>query len=185
MQHRGEVKQPHVRMFFFLPCTMYWSVLKGDVSNVNPVWVFSVWWTPVGLWTPECSCSTQHLEQQHCCTLGAHSDYLHTATVCYLFSCLFPFAIDDVVSVPVGFQCLCVCDLGTLVVESREKTKPIWPCWFGLMSARIQMLLPGQRGRQSGTSGVFWSLGLIESPLQNKTHNLIWFIRILPYHFQY
>lgn len=44
--------------------------------------------------------------------------------------------------------------------------------------------LPGQRGRQSGASGVFWSLGLTESSLQDKTRDLIWFILILPHYFQ-
>lgn len=43
------------------------------------------------------------------------------------------------------------------------------------------LLLPGQRGRQSRASGVFWSLSLTESSLQDKTHNIIWFMLILPY----
>lgn len=73
------------------------------------------------------------------------------------------FAINDVVSVPVGLS-VSVCDLGTWVVESRVKMEStglsVWP------DIRPHfLLLPGQRGRQSGASGVFWSLGLIESSL--------------------
>lgn len=65
-----------------------------------------------------------------------------------------------------------VCDLGTLVVESRLKMEPtglsVWPdiCPHFLH-------LPGQRGRQSGASGVFWGLGLTQSSLQ-KQIPIIW-----------
>lgn len=99
-------------------------------------------------------------------------DYLHVDTV-YFHSVCYRWC-------GLGVS---VCDLGTLVVESRVKMEPtglsVWP------DARPDVsLLPGQRGRQSGASGVFWSLGLTESSLQDKTHNLIWFMLIFPYYFQ-
>lgn len=65
-----------------------------------------------------------------------------------------------------------VCDLGTLVVESRVKVEPTGPSVWPDVRPHF-LLLPGQRGRQSGASGVLWSLGLVESSLQDKTHDLI------------
>ena len=86
-------------------------------------------------------------------------------------------AVDDVLSVPCWLECLSVCvccDLGTLVVESRVNMEPSGTRRFGpTPDVRPRsVLLPGQRGRQSGASGVLWSLGLTERPLPNKTHNL-------------
>lgn len=55
-----------------------------------------------------------------------------------------------------------MCDLGTLVEESRVKTEPGRP---------HVLLLPGQRGRQSGASGASCGLDVTERSLQNKTNH--------------
>lgn len=89
----------------------------------------------------------------------------------FYFHLSSPFAVNDVVSVPVGLS-VSVCDLGTLVVESREKLEPTGRVGLA-RNPHFLLLLPGQRGRQSGAFGVFWSLGLTESSLQNKMHNLV------------
>lgn len=86
---------------------------------------------------------------------------------------VFPFCLLSMTRAlfPSLWVSLCVI-LALWLLESRVKMKPTSD-----HNPLVSFLLPDQRGGQSGASGVFWSLGLTESSLQNKKSD---FISLLP-----
>ena len=137
-----------------------YCVLKRDVNNVKTDWsrqcaVSPCWPVSVPALPSTCSNSNVARAALIICRVSLQIDTVYFHPVCYRWRALCSR----------WFERLCVCDLGTLVVESRVRNGADRPVGLARTSAGIFLRFYQARGEDSlgllGFSGVWVSLSAL------------------------